>query len=236
MKIGFLVTWTSIFTNPFYFIRKRIYTSLQKLSKEVNGNLLDFGCGSKPYLQFFSHCDSYTGLDIENPGHLHLDEHVDVYYDGKQIPFPENHFDTVFASEVFEHVFNLEEALSEIRRVLKPGGRLLFTCPFVWPEHEVPNDFARYTSFGIASLVNRQGFRILQQEKTGNFFEVIIQQIQLYIFFFLLKKPKFLYYILHQLFILPLTLFGLLLNGILPRIFKRKDLYHNNVLLVEKTV
>jgi SAM-dependent methyltransferase len=235
MEPGFDINAGSIFTNPFYFIRKGIYQSLKRLSQEVRGDLLDFGCGSKPYQRFFSHCDSYIGLDMENPGHPHKNEHIDVYYDGKKIPFPDDHFDVVFASEVFEHVFGLEETLKEIRRVLKPGGKLLFTCPFVWPEHERPYDFARYSSFGIAALTKNAGFEILIQEKTGHFFEVILQQLQFYIFCFLPKRPAFIYYILHQVFILPFTVLGIILNLLLPKFMKRKDLFHNNVLLADKS-
>ncbi|MBK8496718.1 MAG: methyltransferase domain-containing protein [Chitinophagaceae bacterium] len=85
------------------------------------------------------------------------------------MPFDNDQFDAVFSSEVFEHIFNLEEILPEINRVLKPGGKLLFTCPFAWPEHEIPYDFARYSSFGIKAVVERQGFTVIEQYKTGHF-------------------------------------------------------------------
>jgi len=234
MTITFIIHWYSIFTNPFYFIRKGLHVAIKKLAGELKGDVLDFGCGNKPYRSLFTQCRSYTGMDIEKSGHGHENEQIDVFYDGHKFPFPENHFDGVFASEVVEHVFNLEEILSEIKRVLKPGGKFLFTCPFVWPEHEVPYDFARYTSFGIQSLLEKNGFRIVKQHKTGHFFEVVLQQWIFYIFCFLPKKPVFIYYILHQLFILPFILLGLILNVLLPRFMKRKDLFHNNVLLVEK--
>jgi SAM-dependent methyltransferase len=196
--------------------------------------VLDFGCGAKPYAQYFTHTDEYIGLDIEKSGHAHEYEQIDVYYDGKIIPFEENHFDAVFSSEVFEHVFNLEEILPEIRRVLKPGGKLLFTCPFAWPEHEVPYDFARYSSYGIKDIIERNGFKVAEQHKTGHFFEVLMQYLVLYIFYFLPKRPVFLYYFFHQVFILPALIFTLFVSLLLPTKMKRKDLYFNNILLVEK--
>jgi SAM-dependent methyltransferase len=235
-KKGFTITARSIFTNPFYFTRKGIFLSIKRLSKEANGDVLDFGCGSKPYEEFFNHCDQYIGIDIENPSHPHENENIDFFYDGTNIPFPNDKFDFVFASEVFEHIFNLEEVLIEIKRVLKPGGKLLFTCPFVWPEHEIPRDFARYSSYGIASLVKGAGFKIIKQEKTGHFLEVIIQQLQFYFYRGLPKKPVFLYHTFYQVFITPLTLLGLFLNVILPRSMKSKDHFHSNILLVEKVI
>ena len=230
----FITRWHHVFTQPFFLIRKGIKNKIEILSKRLSGNILDFGCGAKPYAQYFTHADEYMGLDIEKSGHIHTDEQIDVYYDGKVIPFDENHFDAVFSSEVFEHIFNLEEVLTEIQRVLKPGGKLLFTCPFAWPEHEVPYDFARYSSFGIKAVIERNGFKVVEQHKTGNFFEVIMQYWIFYIFCFLPKKPSILYYILHQVFILPSLVFTIFISFLLPKKMKRKDLYFNNILLVEK--
>ena len=230
----FITKWYHVFIFPFYLIRQGILKKIIPLSKKLTGNILDFGCGSKPYLQYFSHAQKYTGLDIHKSGHLHEDEQIDVFYDGKTIPFEDNHFDAVFSSEVFEHIFNLPEVLPEIHRVLKPGGKLLFTCPFAWPEHEVPYDYARYSSYGIKYLIEQQGFKVLEQHKTGHFFEVIMQYLIFYIFCLLPKKPSFLYYFFHQLFILPFLLFTLFISLIMPKKIKRKDLYFNNVLLVEK--
>ena len=51
--------------------------------------------------------------------------------------------------------------MSEIRRVLKPVGKLLISSPFVWDEHEVPFDFARYMSFGIRYILRRRQAQIV---------------------------------------------------------------------------
>ena len=98
---------------------------------------MDFGCGTKPYRTFFQ-VEEYVGVDFENPGHPHDNEQIDIFYDGKNIPLPDGYFDSVLSSEVFEHVFNIDEVLAEINRVMKSDGKLLITCPFAWNEHEVP--------------------------------------------------------------------------------------------------
>jgi len=152
---------------PAYLTRNRLLRSIKKYAPLLKGRLMDFGCGTKPYRSLFT-VDEYTGLDFENPGHPHLNEQIDVFYDGKHIPFGDETFDAVFSSEVFEHVFNLEEALKELNRVMKTGASILATCPFAICEHEVPNDFARYSSFGLRSLFERYGFEVVHQEKTGN--------------------------------------------------------------------
>src|SRR5262245_45614230 len=111
-------------TNPFYFIRRSLYDKIKQLAPHLHGRLLDFGCGSKPYESRFTNSNEYIGLDFESEGHSHANENIDVIYDGKRIPFDDEHFDSVFSSEVFEHIFNLEEVIPEIKRVLKKQGKI----------------------------------------------------------------------------------------------------------------
>jgi SAM-dependent methyltransferase len=54
--------------------------------------------------------------------------------DALRLPFPDNSFDHVIASEVLEHLWADELALSELTRVLRPGGRMAVTVPTRWPE------------------------------------------------------------------------------------------------------
>jgi ubiquinone/menaquinone biosynthesis C-methylase UbiE len=88
-----------------------------------------------------------------------LNEQIDVFYDGRKIPFEDEYFDAVFSTEVFEHIFNLEEILKEINRVMKVSGKILITCPFAICEHEVPNDFARYSSYAINIFLKKMVLR-----------------------------------------------------------------------------
>src|SRR6478735_220722 len=151
-------------SHPFYFMRHGLLGAMKKWAPTLNGKLLDFGCGSKPYRSLFN-VEEYIGLDFEKTGHDHTGEQIDVFYDGKNIPFPDGYFDSILCSEVMEHLFDLPAVLKEMKRVLKPGGKILLTCPFVWGEHEAPYDFARYTRFALKELVEKEGFTILQYEK-----------------------------------------------------------------------
>lgn len=112
----------AIFLNPLYIIRKNLYYYINFYSKQMQGNVLDFGCGSKPYKELFAHCTSYVGCDIQTSGHDHKNEEIDYYYDGKKLPFADQTFDWIFSSEVFEHIFNLDEILDELNRTLVHGG------------------------------------------------------------------------------------------------------------------
>lgn len=225
----FQPTFFGLLFNPFFIIRGGLYRAINRHKANMAGRMLDFGCGSKPYRQLFD-VDVYIGTDIAISGHDHSKEDIDVYYDGKTLPFEDSEFDSVFTSEVFEHVFNLPEILDELRRVLKPEGKMLITLPFVWDEHEIPYDFARYTSFGIIHILEEKGFHVLQQQKTTAYVETIFQMWAAYVYQHILPKNKTFRIALTPLFIMPINVLGVVLGAILP---KNHNFYHNNVLVVE---
>lgn len=219
--------------HPYYFIRSRLLRSVKEHAGNLNGRLLDFGCGSKPYKKFFI-VNEYIGVDFVNEGHPHDNEQIDVYYDGKTIPFPDNSFDSILCSEVFEHIFNLPQILVELNRVLKHGGRILITCPFVWKEHELPHDYARYTLFALKDLLKKNGFIIQTAEKSGNFIQVISQLIVLYFFdtgYSKVEKIPVVKQIFEFLFIFLPNLFGSIMDKVLP---SKNQLYFNNIIVAIK--
>ena len=199
----------------------------------MKGRLLDFGCGSKPYKAVFD-VDEYIGLDFHGQGHSHANEQIDVFYDGNTIPFESETFDSIFSTEVFEHVFNLEDIIKELWRVLKPGGKIMVTCPYAIAEHEMPNDYARYTSVGLQHLFTKNNFVILKYQKTGSNFEAVMH-LNLMIYSMLLmpklNKVKFLRSIMDPAGTFLINAFTNVIKHILP---KRYDLYLNNFIICEK--
>lgn len=223
---------TSLF-HPYYFIRSQLLKSIHGQVHHLKGRLLDFGCGSKPYKSLLN-VDEYIGVDFVNEGHPHDNEQIDFYYDGKTLPFPDNSFDSILTSEVFEHVFNLPEILAELSRVLKPGGKILITCPFVWKEHELPHDYARYTLFALRDMLQKNNFTIQATNKSGNFIQVISQLVVLYfhdIGYSKVRELPLLKQLFEFIFFFVPNLFGIILNKILP--FK-SQLYFNNIVVAEK--
>ena len=230
LKQSFNPDILGLFINPFFFARKGLYDNIKKYSSEIVGNVLDVGCGRKPYRSLFN-VENYLGMDIENEGHDHSKEDIDIYYDGIHFPFSGITFDSIITNQVFEHVFNPDMFLQEIYRVLKPKGKLLLTVPFAWDEHEQPNDFARYTSFGIKYQLERSGFKIIKQSKSVNDIRVIFQLLNMYIFKKLKSENKYINLIISVLFISWLNILGQLLSFLLP---KNNDLYLDNIILAEK--
>ena len=229
-KSLFQPAFLGLFFNPFFIIRRGLYNGVSQFSGYMRGKLLDFGCGSKPYQALFS-VSEYVGTDLEVSGDDHRHEAIDVYYDGRTLPFTDESFDSIFSSEVFEHVFNLSQILDELHRVLKPGGHMLLTVPFVWDEHEIPYDFARYTSFGLKHILREKGFVVVQEKKTTSYVSTICQMWAAYVYQHIFPKHKAIRIALTPLFITPITLCGLLLSLILP---KNMNFFHNNVMVVQK--
>jgi SAM-dependent methyltransferase len=207
--------------------------AISKLSDRIVGRVLDFGCGSKPYQSIFKAATAYTGVDIEVSGHSHIDSKVDFYYDGKRLPFLDGEFDSVVSFEVVEHVFNLDEILREIHRVLKPGGVFLMSAPFAWEEHEKPYDFARYTSFGLSHVLQSQGFEVLDKIKTTSHFLAACQMLQAYLSHQLAPRGVYARRLFIFLVIFPINLLVLALDRILPKSY---DYYCNNVVLCRRVI
>jgi SAM-dependent methyltransferase len=218
-------------THPMYIIRKNLYRGVVKHAAKLEGKLMDFGCGSKPYKPLFVNAKEYIGVDYAGEGHSHENEEIDVFYDGKTIPFPDNTFDSILTNEVLEHVFNLEDILKELHRVLKPGGKILITTPFAWTEHEVPVDFGRYTSFGMHALLTRNGFNVLSIEKSTHYRQTQTQLRILYWHNHIIPRLRPFGWLVSPVFAFVNNITGLALARILP---KKHDWYLNLITLAEK--
>ena len=77
-----------------------------------------------------------------------------------ELPFADDSFDVVVSQEVFEHLPDPWGALREVRRTLKPGGRLYLQVPFVIGYHAGPADYWRFTHQGLERLLEGAGFQI----------------------------------------------------------------------------
>jgi glycosyltransferase involved in cell wall biosynthesis/SAM-dependent methyltransferase len=143
-----------------FIVHNAIERALRDVLEEFHGVLLDVGSGTKPYSSFITsenkRVQEYVGLDLKpEAGSQCL---PDLIWDGYTIPFPDNAVSCAMATEVFEHVPDPEKLMTEILRVLKPGGRLFFSVPFLWRLHTVPRDEYRYTPFSLERHLKNAGF------------------------------------------------------------------------------
>lgn len=217
-----------IFFNPFWISRITLWKSIKKYAPSMTGKLLDVGCGRKPYKSLFT-VDKYIGIEIDSE-RSRTTSAADVFYDGNLFPFIDGEFDCILCNQVLEHVFNPELFLHEINRVIKNDGFLLLSIPFAWDEHEQPHDFARYSSFGLAYLLEKNGFKIINHTKTAADFRVFVQLVIGYIFK-VLPKNKIILLIVNVLIMAPLTILGVFLSLCLP---SNPDMFLDQIILAKK--
>lgn len=108
----------------------------------------------------------WTGIDMQS-GHG-VDEVADIH----ALPYLNGTFSSVLCSEVLEHVARPWLALPELKRVIQPGGWMVVTTLFAFPEHGFPDDFYRYSRSGLALLLEDAGFTNVQTEYAG---EVVLK-------------------------------------------------------------
>lgn len=123
---------------------------------EMGKVILDVGSGTSPFQELFPN-RRYIRLDWN---HSIYDAPVDVRGSAAMLPIANSCLDAVVCTEVLEHVSEPQSAAREMYRVLKPGAKLWLTTPFVWPLHEEPYDYYRYTSHGLRHILEQAGFYI----------------------------------------------------------------------------
>jgi SAM-dependent methyltransferase len=139
---------------------------------QLNGALLDVGCGEMPFRTLLGPGASYTGIDVPRADAFGMRQNPDIVaFDGRKIPFPDASFDNLLCTEVLEHVEDPSGLITEMLRVLRPGGALLATVPFSARVHHAPYDFHRFTRFRLAALF--KGFAQVEVEERGDDLAVI---------------------------------------------------------------
>jgi len=131
---------------------------------------LEVGAYGRPsYGRYFP---NRVGLDVRK-GHG-----VDVIGSVYELPFGDKSFDIVLCMAVIEHLEDPKVAIAEIQRVLKPGGKILVSVPFLFPIHDSPNDFWRFTKYGLKVLFKDWDIEELCAETDFNeTFAVLLQRV-----------------------------------------------------------
>ena len=181
--------------------------------------ILDAGAGEAPFRERFRHA-RYVSLD-DGRGDDRWD-YTAVHASGDLLamPFRDGAFDHVLCTETLEHLTDPQRFLSEVARVLRPGGRLHMTAPLSFKEHQQPHDYFRYTRYGLALLLERAGLEPLAIEPEGGYFAYLgdkIQPLHRYLF----RKDRALLWRVLFLILQPVSL--LLFTVLAPLVLSRLD-------------
>ena len=153
------------------------FVSSMAATVPAGARVLDAGAGEGRYRSDFVHT-RYIGVDLA-VGDADWDYHdLDVLSSLIELPFSDGTFEAVLCTQVLEHVTEPQQVLKEIRRALKPGGRLFLTAPQSWHQHQKPHDYYRYTSFGLRYLFEQAGLQVQSIQPMGGYFWYLSFQLQ----------------------------------------------------------
>ncbi len=161
--------------NPFTFLsgkpdtpgRHYIEQFLQQYAHECAGHFLEFG--TPVYRRMFlpGSVERYDVMDVVPRAE------VTIIADLQNcVAVPDNTFDVIVCTQVLEHIADPFKAAAELRRMLKPGGRLLLTVPAAYPYHADPHDYWRFTKDSLQLLFGEH-FNQIEIKGYGNRLAVI---------------------------------------------------------------
>lgn len=153
-----------------------IFRDIRKFMPALSGEVLDVGCGQSPYKFLLDGSrTTYHGIDIVDAQKFDYSNPDITPFNGVDIPFEDNSFDAVVCTEVLEHVFHHARLVSEMHRVLKPGGAGLITVPWSARYHYISYDYFRYTPSALSKIFDN--FSSVEVSPRGNDIAVIANKL-----------------------------------------------------------
>ena len=139
----------------------------------LSGHVLDIGAGDRPsYWRFVARPTRLTTLDIDRVSRPAIVASLEA-----PLPVRNSSIDAVVALNVFEHVYGGQPLAREIERVLRPGGRVFCSVPFLVPIHADPFDFVRYTGWALHRLLTDAGFNSVKVFAYGGYFSALAEHL-----------------------------------------------------------
>lgn len=154
--------------HPQWFVFRREQESLAVISSCLRGLVLDIGCADQKVRSFLSEDATYIGLDYYHTAVFWYKTQPQIYGDAQYLPFSDSSFNWILLLDVLEHIPDPDKCLREIHRVLTPDGTLVLQVPFLYPIHDAPLDFRRWTVHGLRTLAQTYAFTITQEMPIGN--------------------------------------------------------------------
>jgi len=156
----------------------------------LRGRVLDIGGGLAPYRRYLPGLP-YHSVEINSA------LRPDVVGSALQLPFRSDAAGAVLCNEVLEHLRDPSAAVREIHRVLRPGGRVYVTVPFLWCLHYEPFDYFRFTGHALRGIFEDAGFEVLRIDPVGRVFSYLAARVAekwanlaRKLFFFLPKRMR----------------------------------------------
>lgn len=154
--------------HPQWLVSSAETRRIRDAATHAHGRVLDIGCANRVLEDRLSASCEYVGLDFPPTAIELYGSRPDVYGDAARLPFADGVFDTVVLLEVLEHVRQAERAIEECCRVLAEDGHLVISMPFLYPVHDAPHDYQRYTIHGLRARLHDSGFLVVEEHPLGH--------------------------------------------------------------------
>ena len=165
----------SIYLFTAFFSRSGIDKFLREQIYEINSspdnykNILNVGSGGF-VSRSIAHINSgATVLNVDIDPKRNPDVVADIC---SMVDFEDECYDAVFMVEVLEHVKSPQKALQEVHRILRKGGILILTTPFLFEIHDRPYDYYRFTKYGLELLL--EDYASVQIQARNRYLDAII--------------------------------------------------------------
>jgi SAM-dependent methyltransferase len=139
--------------------------------------VLDAGAGEGRFKSYFAHT-RYMPVDLAIGDQTWDYGNLDAIVDLENLAFVDGVYDAVICTQVLEHVKNPLQVITELARVLKPGGQLFLSAPQSWYQHQKPHDYFRFTSFALAHLFAQSNLEPQFIKPMGGYFWFLSFQLQ----------------------------------------------------------
>ena len=138
---------------------------------KISGKVLNLGGGEGQYSSWFGPSCQVVNADLYSE--------ADIVMDANEIfPINNEEYDCVFSTYVMEHLFEPKNMVNESYRILKKGGKFIFTVPFLYPYHPSPNDCFRFCKDGLEHMLSEAGFSKFEMTEMGGRFSFLLDQFR----------------------------------------------------------
>lgn len=199
----------------FYFQIDWWVINLAKKYDKKNKKLLDVGAGECRYKKHFKKL-VYKSQDVKQ----NTDKTIDYVGEAK------GKYDYILCTQVLEHLTKPEQAFREFKRLLKPEGKLFLSTNFIYQIHMEPDDYWRFTEYGLKYLGKTAGFKIEKLEQQGGIFQALAYLLITLPLRIGLEKKQWSYWLYILVFSPLIMVINLTAVG-LDQIFKTKSLAIN---------
>lgn len=141
------------------------------IARYVRGRVLDAGAGRMAWRHKLApKATEYIAMDYTST-------HVDLNFLGDlrgPLPLADHSIDTVFCCSVLEHIPEPWLVFTELKRIVRPGGHVIMSVPFLYYLHGTPHDYFRFTKYGLTEMAAKSGFDIAELQSSGGMAHAVL--------------------------------------------------------------